>query len=87
MVRLGNKWVHSRARSSGSARLTEFFEGIKYFESGTPEVPIVARVDGEPVPPGGRCDVTVFYGHTLADFVEQMLLLTAHTCATDTLNP
>src|SRR5207253_3976786 len=76
----GNKWVHSRACSSGPARLTELFERIKYFESGTSEIPIVASGNGESVSPGGRCNVTVFYGHTLADFVVQTLLLSPHVC-------
>jgi hypothetical protein len=59
-------------------RLRELFERIKYLESGTPEVSIVACCDRQPVAPGGGGDIAVFNGHTLAGFVERALLLGPH---------
>lgn len=55
--------------------LSELFEGIKYFESGTPEIPVVACRDRQPLPPGGRRDVAVFDGHAPPSLGEQDLLL------------
>src|SRR3989442_218605 len=63
-----------------TTRLTQLFERIKYFESGTLEVPIVACRDRQPMAPGGRRDVAVFDGHTLAGFFEQALLLSPDVC-------
>ena len=59
----------------GRLRLTELFERIKYLKAGTPEVPIVACRDGQPMPPGGRRDIAIFDRHPLAGSVEQALLL------------
>src|ERR1017187_831402 len=69
---------HRQTASDSTVRLAELFEWIKYLESGTPEIPIVARGDRQPVPAGGRRDVAVFDGHTLAGLVEQPLLLGPH---------
>src|SRR5437879_643461 len=63
-----------------TAWLRELFEWIKYLESGTPEIPIIASGDRQPVPPGGRRDVAIFDGHALAGLVEQPLLLSPLVC-------
>jgi len=60
--------------------LSELFERIEYFESGTPEVLVVASGDGQPMPPGGGRDVAVFDRHTLAGLVEQPFLLGPYVC-------
>ena len=62
------------------AGLGKLFEWIKYLESGTPEIPIVACGDGQPMPAGGRRDVAVFDGHAPAGLFEQPLLFRPHVC-------
>ena len=56
----------------------ELFERIEYSDSGTPEIPIVACGDGQPMPAGGRRDVAVFDGHAQAGLVEQPLLFSPY---------
>src|SRR5215831_6210728 len=58
--------------------LIELFERIEYFDSGTPEIPIVACRDRQPMTAGGRRDVAIFDWHTLAGLIEQSLLLSPH---------
>src|ERR1019366_9668650 len=66
--------------------LGEFFEGVKYLEPGTPEIPIIACGDGQPMPAGSRRDVAVFDGHALPAF-SGYPPFPSPTCATYPLKP
>src|SRR5437879_2220359 len=65
---------------AGAVQSSKLLERIKYSESGTPEVAIVAGRDRQSMPSGGRRDVTVLDGHALSSFVEQPLLVGPHVC-------
>jgi len=43
-----------------------------------PEVAIITGRNHQPVPARGRCDVTVFDGHAMADSIKHTLLIGPH---------
>lgn len=66
--------------------VSEFFERIEDLEAGAPEVAIVARGNRESMPSGGCGDVAVFDG-IRRPALSSRRSCSAHTRATDTLNP
>jgi hypothetical protein len=58
--------------------LLQLFERIEDFKSRTPEVPVIASGDCQPVPPGGGRNITVFDGHSMPNLVEESLLVSPH---------